>query len=39
MARKGKPTSDVTYNSEDGPEAYSNPTVYNRLSEHTAMAQ
>ena len=31
--------SDVTYNSEDGPKAYSNPAVYNRLSEYTAMAQ
>jgi hypothetical protein len=30
--------SDVTYNSEDGPKAYSNPAVYNRLSEYTAMA-
>jgi hypothetical protein len=36
---QGKATSDVTYNPEDGPEAYSNPTVYNRLSEYTAMAQ
>jgi hypothetical protein len=30
--------SDVTYNLDDGPEAYSNPTVYSRLSEYTAMA-
>jgi hypothetical protein len=31
--------SDVIYNPEDGPEAYSNPTVYSRLSEYTTMAQ
>jgi hypothetical protein len=35
---QGQAMSDVTYNSEDGPEAYSNPAVYNRLSEYTAMA-
>jgi hypothetical protein len=39
MAHKGKATSDVTYNPDDGPEAYSNPAVYNRLHEYTAMAQ
>jgi hypothetical protein len=39
MAQKGKVTSDVTYNPEDGPDVYSNPTVYSRLSEYTAMAQ
>jgi hypothetical protein len=38
MANKGKAMSDVTYNPEDGPEAYSNPTVYSCLSEYTAMA-
>jgi hypothetical protein len=26
MAHKGKATSDITYNPDDGPEAYSNPT-------------
>jgi hypothetical protein len=35
MAHKVKTTSDVTYNLEDGPEAYSNPTVYSHLSEYT----
>jgi hypothetical protein len=35
---KGKATSDVTYNTDNGPEAYSNPTVYRCLSEYTAMA-
>jgi hypothetical protein len=39
MAHKGKPTSDVTYNPEDGPETYSNPAVYSCLSEYTAMTQ
>jgi hypothetical protein len=39
MAHKGKATSDVTYNPEDGPEAYRNPAVYSHLSEYTAMAQ
>jgi hypothetical protein len=38
MANKGKAMSDVTYNPEDGPEAYSNPAVYSCLSEYTAMA-
>jgi hypothetical protein len=38
MAHKGKATSDVTYNIEDAPEAYSKPIVYNRLSEYNAMA-
>jgi hypothetical protein len=36
---KGKATSSVTYNPDDGPEAYSNPAVYNHLSEYTTMAQ
>jgi hypothetical protein len=39
MAHKGKATSDVTYNPDDGPEAYSNPAVYSRLHDYTAMAQ
>jgi hypothetical protein len=39
MAHKGKATSDVTYNPDDGTETYSNPTVYSRLSEYTTMAQ
>jgi hypothetical protein len=39
MAHKGKATSDVTYNLEDGPEAYSKPTIYNHLSEYTTMAE
>ena len=39
MAHKGKATSDVDYNPEDGPEAYSNATIHNRLSEYTSMAR
>jgi hypothetical protein len=39
MAHKGKATSDVTYNSDDGPEAYTNPAVYSCLHDYTAMAQ
>src|SRR5688572_20988654 len=39
MAHKGKATSDVTYNSDDGPEAYTNPAIHSRLSEYTAMAK
>jgi hypothetical protein len=39
MAHKGKATSDVTYNPDDGPEVYSNPAVYSRLHDYTAMAR
>ena len=39
MVHKGKATSDVDYNSKDGPEAYSNATVHNRFSECTSMAR
>jgi hypothetical protein len=39
MAHKGNATSDVTYNPDDGPETYTNPAVYNRLHDYTAMAQ
>jgi hypothetical protein len=39
MAHKGKETSDVTYNPDDGPEAYTNPVVYSRLHDYTIMAQ
>ena len=38
MAHKGKATSDVTYNPQDPPEAYSNATVHSRLSEYNLMA-
>jgi hypothetical protein len=39
MAHKGKATSDVTYNLDDGPKAYNNPTVHSHLTEYTAMAK
>jgi hypothetical protein len=32
-------TSDVTYNSKDGPEAYNNPSVHTYLTKYTAMAR
>jgi hypothetical protein len=38
MAHKGKATYNVPYNPKDGPEVYSNPSVYNCLSEYIAMA-
>jgi hypothetical protein len=38
MAHKGKATSDVTYNPDDGPEAYTNPVIYSRLHDYTAMS-
>jgi hypothetical protein len=39
MAHKGNATFDITYNPDDGLKAYSNPAVYNRIREYTAMAQ
>jgi hypothetical protein len=39
MTHKGKATSDVTYNPDDGPEAYTNPAIHSHLSEYTAMAK
>jgi len=39
MAHKGKAASAVNYRPEDGPEAYSNPSVHNRLTEYTSMAR
>ena len=39
MAHKGKATSDVTYNPEDPPEAYSNQNVHSRLSDYSSMAR
>ncbi|RLN30578.1 uncharacterized protein C2845_PM05G20530 [Panicum miliaceum] len=39
MAHKGKETSDVTYNPEDPPEAYSNPTIHSLLSGYSSMAR
>jgi hypothetical protein len=39
MAHKGKATSDVSYYSEDPPEAYNNPSVYTRINEYTLAAR
>jgi hypothetical protein len=39
MAHKGKTTSDVTYNSEDGPKAYNNHVVHSYLNEYATMAK
>jgi len=39
MAHMGRATSDVSYNPADPPEAYSNPSVHNRLTEYTSMAR
>jgi len=38
MAHKGRATYDIDYRPEDGPEAYSNPSVHSRLTEYTSMA-
>jgi hypothetical protein len=39
MSHKGKATSDVSYNLEDSPEAYTNASVHTRLSEYTSAAR
>jgi hypothetical protein len=39
MAHKGKATFDITYNPDDGPEAYNNPVVYNHLHDYIAKTQ
>jgi hypothetical protein len=39
MAHKGKATSNVSYNLEDPPEAYSNLTVYTRINEYTSVTR
>ena len=39
MAHKGKATSDVSYNPEDPPSAYSNATVHSRLSQYIEVAK
>lgn len=38
MSHKGK-ASEVTYNPEDGPSAYSNPTAYNRMMAYTEVGR
>ena len=39
MAHKGKAMSDVSFNLEDPPEAYTNPSVHSRISEYTEVAR
>ena len=39
MSHKGRATSDVTFNPEDPPKAYSNQSVHSRLSDYTSMAR
>lgn len=39
MVHKGKATSDIYWNPEDPPEAYSNATVHERIHSYNSMAQ
>ena len=39
MSHKGKATSAVSYNPEDPPEAYTNPSVHTCISEYTLVAR
>ena len=39
LAHKGKETTDVTYNLEDPPSAYSNKSVHSRFDGYTSMAR
>jgi hypothetical protein len=39
MAHKGKAMSDVAYNPEDPPEAYTNASIHSRHSEYTSVAR
>jgi len=39
LARKGKATSNVTYNPDDPPSAYSNPSVHSRIQAYTEMGR
>lgn len=39
LSHKGKAKSDVTFNSEDGPESYSNPSAYSRLRSYCEVAR
>jgi hypothetical protein len=38
MAHKGNATSNITYNPEDGPKAYNNLAIHNRLTEYIVLA-
>jgi hypothetical protein len=39
LARKGKATSNVTFNPDDPPESYSNPSVHTRVSSYASEAR
>ena len=39
MAHKGKATSNVSFNLEDPPEAYTNSSVHSRINEYTEVAR
>jgi serine/threonine-protein kinase RIO1 len=39
MAHKGKVMSDVSYNPEDPPEAYTNASVYTRINDYMSAAR
>jgi hypothetical protein len=39
MAHEGKAMSGISYNPEDPPEAYNNPTVYTRINEYTSVVR
>jgi hypothetical protein len=39
LAHKGKATSDVDYNPDDPPSAYTNPAVHSRVSDYNSMAK
>ena len=39
MAHKGKAMSDISFNLEDPPEAYTNPSIHSRISEYTEVAR
>jgi hypothetical protein len=39
MAKKGRVTCDVSYNLDDPPEVYSNPSVHTHISDYTSVAR
>jgi hypothetical protein len=39
MTHKGKVMCDITYNPEEEPEAYKNPSIHSHLSEYTSMSK
>jgi hypothetical protein len=39
MAKKGRAMSNVSYNLDDPPEAYNNPSVHTRISDYTSVAR